>query len=129
MARLEAMTLPYLLVHLKPLSHGQGSGWDAYSRYSAHTVPLRKARGGTILWAGGVRAVPLGSYAAGNVDRENGTERHLILATRVDYSTLGPPPHETPETAHGPDVGPHRPECGEVPRSWAFAPEQKEKRE
>lgn len=30
-------------------------------------------------------------YAVGNVDRENGTERHLILATRMDYSKLAPP--------------------------------------
>ncbi len=82
-------------------------------------MPLLKARRGTILWAGDVRAVALGSvvegdwdyavlvwyprpaafldmmtspeYAAGNVDRENGTERHLILATRMDYSKLASP--------------------------------------
>jgi hypothetical protein len=31
---------------------GQGSGWDAYLRYSALTVPMIKARGGTLLWTG-----------------------------------------------------------------------------
>ena len=29
---------------------GDGSGWDAYLRYSALTVPMIKARGGTLLW-------------------------------------------------------------------------------
>jgi len=29
---------------------GDGSGWDAYLRYSAITVPMIKARGGTLLW-------------------------------------------------------------------------------
>jgi hypothetical protein len=28
---------------------GDGSGWDAYLRYSAQTVPMIKARGGTLL--------------------------------------------------------------------------------
>ena len=97
---------------------GNGTGWDAYLRYSAHTVSLIKARGGTILWTGTVTAVALGpvgegdwdysvlvwypnpgafvdmmnsaEYAEGNPDRENGTERHLILATRMDYSKLLP---------------------------------------
>ena len=39
---------------------GNGSGWDAYLRYSALTVPMIKARGGTLLWTGDVRAVALG---------------------------------------------------------------------
>lgn len=98
---------------------GNGSGWDAYLRYSKHTARLFKARGATILWAGDVGAVALGpeadgdwdyavlvwyprpaafldmmtspEYAVGNVDRENGTERHLILATRTAYSKLAAP--------------------------------------
>ncbi len=98
---------------------GNGSGWDAYLRYSAHTSPLLKARGATILWAGDVHGAALGEpsegdwdyaalvwyprpaafvdmlssreYAVGNLDRENGTERHLILATRMTYSKLAPP--------------------------------------
>lgn len=95
---------------------GNGSGWDAYKRYSAHTVVLLKARGASIIWAGDVRTVALGpaafgdwdyaalvwypgpaafidmltsaEYQVGNVDRENGTERHLILATHQAYSKL-----------------------------------------
>ena len=39
---------------------GDGSGWDAYLRYSALTVPMIKARGGTLLWTGDARAVALG---------------------------------------------------------------------
>ena len=31
---------------------GNGSGWDAYKRYSALTVPMIKARGGTLIWTG-----------------------------------------------------------------------------
>ena len=98
---------------------GNGSGWDAYRRYSAHTVKLLKTHGASIIWAGDVRAVALGAvvegdwdyaalvwyprpaaftgmmtsaeYAVGNVERENGTERHLILATREAYSKLATP--------------------------------------
>src|SRR5947209_13070034 len=40
---------------------GDGSGWDAYLRYSALTVPMIKARGGTLLWTGNARAVALGA--------------------------------------------------------------------
>ena len=36
-------------------------GWDAYLRYSALTVPMIKARGGTLLWTGDAKAVALGS--------------------------------------------------------------------
>jgi hypothetical protein len=39
---------------------GDGSGWDAYLRYSALTVPMIKARGATLLWTGGAKAVALG---------------------------------------------------------------------
>src|SRR4051795_9742181 len=40
---------------------GDGSGWDAYLRYSAITVPMIKARGGTLLWTGDAKAVALGA--------------------------------------------------------------------
>ena len=37
------------LMRLYPRSlDGDGSGWDAYLRYSALTVPMIKARGGTL---------------------------------------------------------------------------------
>src|ERR1700747_1064900 len=41
---------------------GDGSGWDAYLRYSAITVPMIKARGGTLLWTGEAMAVALGPH-------------------------------------------------------------------
>ena len=43
---------------------GDGSGWDAYLRYSALTVPMIKARGGTLLWTGDAKAVALGRKTA-----------------------------------------------------------------
>lgn len=95
---------------------GDGSGWDAYLRYSRLTMPLIKARGGTIVWAGRAEAVALGDpaadrwdyvalvrypsraafldmmaspdYAEGNRHRENGCAAHLILATGEAYSKL-----------------------------------------
>jgi uncharacterized protein (DUF1330 family) len=98
---------------------GDGSGWDAYLRYSAHTAKLFKARGGTIVWAGNVKGAALGAlaegdwdyaalvwyprpaafldmmtspeYAIGNVHRENGTARHLILALHATYTKLPAP--------------------------------------
>ena len=92
-----------------------GSGWDAYLRYSALTVPMIKARGGTLLWTGDARAVALGaaednqwdylalvSYpdVAAFVDmmtsadyetrcdphRHNGCEAHVIVCTSEAYS-------------------------------------------
>jgi len=35
---------------------GNGSGWDAYLRYSRLTITLIKAQGGTIIWAGDAEA-------------------------------------------------------------------------
>src|SRR3974390_1303309 len=94
---------------------GDGSGWDAYLRYSALTVPMIKARGGTLLWTGNARTVALGD-ANGNrwdyvalvyyptvaafVDmmasaayentcdphRHNGCAEHVIIATEEAYS-------------------------------------------
>ncbi len=95
---------------------GNGSGWDAYSRYSKGDMPLLKKVGGTILWAGHAEGAALGDlgegrwdwvvlaqypsraaflemmtspeYAAINIDRENGVEDHVILAARQTYSKL-----------------------------------------
>src|SRR3979411_2297077 len=44
----------------EPPLDGDGSGWAAYLRYSALTVPMIKARGGTLLWTGNALAVALG---------------------------------------------------------------------
>ena len=95
---------------------GRGSGWDAYLRYSALTIKLIKARGGTIIWTGNAEAVALGvpdrhrwdyvalvrypsraqfldmmnspEYAAANVERENGCADHAIVATSETYNGL-----------------------------------------
>jgi uncharacterized protein (DUF1330 family) len=92
---------------------GDGSGWDAYLRYSALTIKLIKARGGTIIWTGNAEAVALGEpdrhrwdyvalvrypsraafldmmqspeYAAANLERENGCADHAIIAVNETY--------------------------------------------
>jgi hypothetical protein len=94
---------------------GDGSGWDAYLRYSALTVPMIKARGGTLLWTGDAKAVALGKTTDSQWDyvalvyypsvaafidmmtsedyeknsdphRINGCSEHLIICTREAYS-------------------------------------------
>ena len=94
---------------------GDGSGWDAYLRYSALTVPMIKARGGTLLWTGDAKAVALGRQDGNQWDylalvyyptvaafidmmtsedyekrcnphRTNGCAEHVIIATREAYS-------------------------------------------
>ena len=94
---------------------GNGSGWDAYLRYSALTVPMIKARGGTLLWTGDAKAVALGEpdgqqwdYLAlvyyptvaafldmmtsadyenrCDLHRRNGCAEHVIIATAEAYS-------------------------------------------
>ena len=95
---------------------GDGTGWDAYLRYSQHTIGLIKERGGTIIWAGDLQGISFGEtpdgdwdyvalvcyptpgafldmmrspdYEAGNVHRENGTQRHLIYVLHEEYSKL-----------------------------------------
>ena len=94
---------------------GDGSGWDAYLRYSTLTVPMIKARGGTLLWTGDAKAVALGEEAGNQWDylalvyyptvaafidmmtsadyetrcdphRRNGCEDHVIICTKEAYS-------------------------------------------
>ena len=88
----------------------------AYKRYSELTMPLIKARGGTVIWAGDGEAVAYGDatadrwdyvvlvrypsraafldmlaspeYAAANVHREQAVEKHVILASRETYSKM-----------------------------------------
>ena len=91
------------------------SGWDAYLRYSALTVPMIKARGGTLLWTGDAKAVALGAQDGNQWDylalvyypdgrrlhrhddsadyenacdphRRNGCAEHVIICTREAYS-------------------------------------------
>jgi hypothetical protein len=100
--------------HEKSLD-GNGSGWDAYKRYSEHTVPMIKARGGTLLWTGDAKGVALGEgqgpdwdYVAlvyypsieafldmmtsldyetkSDPERNNGCADHLIICTQQSYS-------------------------------------------
>ena len=94
---------------------GNGSGWDAYLRYSALTVPMIKVRGGTLLWTGDAKAVALGRQdghqwdylalvyypsVAAFIDmmtsadyetrcdphRTNGCKEHVIICTKESYS-------------------------------------------
>ncbi|MCA1458331.1 DUF1330 domain-containing protein [Bradyrhizobium sp. BRP22] len=94
---------------------GDGSGWDAYLRYSALTVPMIKARGGTLLWTGNASTVALGRSDGNQWDylalvyyptvtafidmmtsadyenlcdphRRDGCAEHVIIATREAYS-------------------------------------------
>ena len=88
----------------------------AYKRYSELTMPLIKARGGTVLWAGNGEAVAFGDaaadrwdyvvlvrypsraafldmirspdYAAANAHREQAVAKHVILASTETYSKL-----------------------------------------
>jgi len=63
---------PVVMVNLmrfrKRSLDGDGTGWDAYLRYSALTVPMIKARGGTLLWTGDAKAVALGAEDANRWD-------------------------------------------------------------
>ncbi len=93
---------------------GDGTGWDAYRRYSKAVVPMIQKRGGAVLWAGNGEAVALGivegnhwdyvvlvrypsraafldmmesaEYAEANIHRINAAADHVILATREAYS-------------------------------------------
>lgn len=88
----------------------------AYKRYSELTMPLIKARGGTVLWAGNGEAVAFGDiqadrwdyvvlvryptraafldmvhspeYAAANRHREQAVAKHVILASTETYSKI-----------------------------------------
>lgn len=98
-------------------SDGDGTGRDAYLRYSRGVISLLKERGGTILWAGEVETVALGlakdgdwdfivlvkyptreafidmmtsqAYAVCNVHRLNGLERHTIIALNEQFNRYG----------------------------------------
>lgn len=95
---------------------GDGSGWDAYLRYSRLAIREIKSRGGGIIWTGEIEGTALGlvehgdwdyaalvyyptpaafldmmtseAYGVANVHRENGCSDHLILATRQTYGKL-----------------------------------------
>ncbi len=108
------------LMKFRPNSlDGDGSGWDAYLRYSQLAIREIKSRGGSIIWAGDVKGVALGpqtmggwdyaalvyypapsafldmmtsqAYSVANEHRTNGCEQHLILATDASFSKLATP--------------------------------------
>lgn len=88
----------------------------AYKRYSELAMPLIKARGGTVLWAGDGEAVAFGDpqadrwdyvvlvrypsraafldmirsaeYAAANIQREQAVAKHVIVASSETYSKM-----------------------------------------
>ncbi len=100
---------------------GDGSGWEAYQRYSRMVSPQIRAVGGTTLWAGNAEGAAYGdledrpwdfvvlvrypsrgafltmvtsaAYAMANVHRDNGVEDHVILASTETYSKFPPPTH------------------------------------
>ena len=113
---------PVVMVNLlrfkKKCVDGDGSGWNAYQRYSKAISPLLKGVGGTIMWTGDAEGAAYGDlsarqwefvvlvrypsrkaflamvtspeYAQANVHRENGVEDHLILAATETYSKFQP---------------------------------------
>lgn len=91
---------------------GDGSGWDAYLRYSKAASPLIKEQGGRIIWTANIEQIALGgmegewdmaalveypnraaflnmfasdAYKAASVHRLNALERHVILAGKEMY--------------------------------------------
>ena len=78
---------------------GNGSGWDAYLRYSALTVPMIKARGGTLLWTGDAKAVALGPQdgnqwdyrGAGVLSLRGGIRRHDEFGGLRELQRSAPP--------------------------------------
>lgn len=106
---------PVVMVNLLRLRDPQ-----AYKRYSELTMPLIKARGGTVLWAGDGEAVAFGDpqadrwdymvlvrypsrasfldmlasaeYQAANEVREQAVARHVIMASRETYSKMSAGP-------------------------------------
>jgi uncharacterized protein (DUF1330 family) len=103
-----------LVRFLETARDGEGSGWDAYLRYSRLFMPLLKACGGAILWSGDaeglaygaldgplwdyvvlvqypsraafLRTVTSADYERANVHRENAVADHVIIAASETYS-------------------------------------------
>jgi hypothetical protein len=84
---------------------GDGSGWDAYLRYSALTVPMIKARGGTLLWTGNAKAVALGAEEGNQWDyvaqvNYPSVAAFIDMMTSVDYETKSDPHRRNGCAAH-----------------------------
>jgi hypothetical protein len=63
---------------------GDGNGWDGYRRYSAHIIPLLKARGGTVLWAGVANTLAFGPAAGGDWDYVSSSHHRAEPQSRRD---------------------------------------------
>lgn len=109
--------VPVVMVNLMKFKDrsddGDGSGWDAYVRYSKGVNPLIREVGGAIVWTGDAAGASFGpaefgdwdfvalvrypskaafrrfitspEYEAENHHRLNGVERHVIIATEQAY--------------------------------------------
>tara|TARA_Y100000590_G_scaffold242399_1_gene272439 strand:+ start:338 stop:721 length:384 start_codon:yes stop_codon:yes gene_type:complete len=92
-------------------SDGNGTGSDAYKRYAEEVTPLMEKVGGRVLWAGNIQhpvlheggdvdwdwsvlveypnrsafleLVSNSVYSKANVDRKNGVEKHVIMASKT----------------------------------------------
>ncbi len=74
---------------------GNGSGLDAYLRYSRGFVPLLKRCGGTILWAGDVTGVAIGDDSADDWDyavlvHYPDRQAFVDVMTSADYAAINP---------------------------------------
>ena len=108
---------PVVMVNLMKFKErsddGDGTGWDAYVRYSKLVTPLLKTRGAAIVWAGRgnggvfgpaefgewdyvalvrypgkdafIDMIGSSEYEAANRHRLNGVERHVIIGTEEAY--------------------------------------------
>ena len=113
-ARDTAVVMLNLVRYRAESADGDGTGQDAYLRYSRGFIPLLKQCGGTILWAGEVTGVAIGDdaaddwdyavlvqypsratfvavmqsadYAAINHHRLNALDKHVILPVSETYS-------------------------------------------
>src|SRR3979490_2627097 len=76
---------------------GDGSRRGPYLRYRALTVPMIKARGGTLLWTGNAKAVALGVQDGNQWDYlalvyYPDVAAFIDMMTSPDYENLSDPP-------------------------------------
>ena len=84
---------------------GDGSGWDAYQRYSAAVIPMIKARGGTVLWAGTAETVALGISSEDAWDfivlvQYPSRAAFMEMMTSVDYKSQADPHRSNSAAKH-----------------------------
>ena len=105
------VTMLNLVKFRKISSDGNGSGRDAYKRYTELVTPIMERVGGRVLWAGIIQhpalheggdidwdwsvlvqypnrsvfleLVTSSTYAKANEDRKNGVEKHVIMASET----------------------------------------------